>query len=898
MQRKNKFLNGGLFAAATVPLGIALALCLRSLYVIWPELTTEQATAMAAGLGLVTLPGAAAGWLAFRAYGRNEPLKIATVALLTGFLMLCFYLFFYAVQPKVFIRNWLFDHDTYLLTIVSALIPFFYYLLFYLASLTAITSTRGLVISIISTIAIPLIAYLSFYLIRFLPNSGSLANLWQVGFAALTSAFSFFILRLMVYILARNSEALQRPRTVWTLQLIFIGIFPFIGLALNTVGPIARESQGVLGNFSGREFWVLAAVNALVYLLPNFPYYPLQFMFVALRAAGLIFVLYFCTVFLLFLPLAVILIAAIGLGFLLLVPYFAAAVQILRLRNDFTALAAAGRKSLAWTALAVGAALLPAIVLGSISFDRIQLTAAIRFLEQPPLELNHTSRISSTTVLRIANMAPISSIRGRGRRNDPLNIPIYNALYRQIVFDGADLSENLRGKMLQVFGGRPAHIPSPRVTASAATLGDVQISEKIAGKLTESTLNVSVTNTGSRGDAEFNATIDLPMGAFVTGHWLTIDGAEVPAQITNRNTAIWVFNRVTEARRDPSLIYYEGKDVLRWRIFPVPQGGSRKARLQITHAHDTEIQIAGKKFTLKALTAAPTVTSTSGRTHLIAPASEDEWIIRKPYLHFVADCSGTITKDYRSDAAAVARQLSVSLSGAQISFTNTSIRTVALAGTAVCPKTSEGFYADAAVKAVLYSQFNQPRESYPLVVVLSADPLALRLTDLGYITAFYGDADGIAHFDGKTIQNLDLASGGLTIGLPRMNLPQRLYGKRYFAAKQKLVFPEAINQGERLPLADGFEKFYDFHLGRSDHRAVAVLAAVEANVLNPTAGSIVLETEAQRRKLAELHKKMLDARNQLDTGEQPRMSEPWSFVAIALVFGVYALWRRRRAMTV
>ncbi len=896
MQRKNKFLNGGLIATATVPLGIALVLCLRSLYIIWPELTTEQSTAMAAGLGMVTLPGVAAAWLALRAYRRGERLKFVSIALLTGLLLFCFYVFFYVIEPRIFMRDWLFDHDNYLLTIVSALVPLFYFLLFYLASLTAIESQRALIVSIVSTVAIPLVAYVGFHVIRFLPNFGAFGNLWQIGFAALTAAFSFFILRLMLYILARNADALQRPGAVWTLQLIFVGIFPFIGLALNTAGPIARESQGVLGNFSGREFWLLAAVNAVAYLLPNFRYFPLQFALVALRAAGFIFVLYFCTVFLLFLPLAVVLIAAIGLGLLLLIPYFAAAVQILRLRNDFTALAAAGHKPLAWTALAAGAALLPAVVLGSISFDRMQLTAAIRFLEQPPLELNRTSAMSAATVLRLADMAPVSNNRGRSWRHDRQNIPIYDALYRQIVFDGADLSENLRGKIRQIFGGMAPYVPPLRVATGGASLGDVEISAKIASKVTQSTLSVTVVNTANRGDTEFNAGIELPMGAFITGHWLTIDGVEVPAQITNRNTAIWVFNRVTEARRDPSLIYYEGKDALRWRIFPVPQGGVRQARLQITHAHDTDIRIAGKKFSLKALTAAPTVISTSGKTHLIAPAARDEWIIRKPYLHFVADCSGAITKDYRGDAETAARKLGLPLAEAQISFANTSIRTAALGGTAICPKTGEGFYADAAVKAVLFSQFNRPSENYPLVVILSADPTALRPCDFGYITAFYSDADGIAFFDGKVLQNLNFATGALKTGSPRMNLPQRLYAKRFFAAAQTLVFPGETNPGETLALADGFEKFYDFYLGRTEHRAVAVLAAVESNVLNPAAGSIVLETEAQRRKLAELHKKMLNARNQLDSGEQPRMSEPWSFVVIALVFGCYTLWRRRRTM--
>jgi hypothetical protein len=891
--QQHRLLNFGLIAVTTIPLGIALLICGHSIYIIWPDLTPPQRSGMVFGLVLVSLPGIMATILSWLSLRKKTPLPKSRLVALLVTLILCLYIFLRFVEPHVFFREWMFDHDNYLIVIISGLIPLFYYLLFYLAAVLAITTPRALVISIVSTVLIPVVAYLGFNLIRFMPNFFVDGHVWQLTPVTLTAAFSFFILRLLIYMIARNSFAWTKPGTLRIIQFLFIGVFPFIGLTLNAWGPVARESQMALGTFNAAPFWILAAVNALIYLLPEFPYYPLRFALLALRTAGFIFVLYFCTVFILFLPLALMLIVAIGLGLLLLIPYFTAAVQLLRLRRDYVALAESGRKSFAIIALISGAILLPAATLAHIYNDRVHLTSAIRFIEQPPLTLNHESGVDAETVLRLAAMAPPSTNRGLSWRHNPQNTPIYDALYRSIVFDGAELSETLRKRIKLVFGGVNEFMPTATNVQPQTELGEVAISTKTDGQLTQSTLRVVIENKGNR-ESEFSQRIDLPAGAFLSGHWLTIDGVEVPAQITNKNTAIWVFNRVVEARRDPSLIYYEGRDALRWRVFPVPAAGTRQARLQISHAHDTDMRIAGKKFHLKAISQTPVLKSATGKVHLIGAAAAEDTVVRKPYLHFIADCGKNAQKDYTRDVQIAAQELGLNLKQAQVSFTNTAIRTLALPAAVTCPAVREGFFADRAVRAILHAQFNSASENYPVLVVLSNERLAVNGTDLSYIAAFYGDADGFAYFDGKKLQSFNFLENRITLGAPRLNQPVRLYGGRYFAAAQQLVFPAEISApATATPILDGFEQYYDFYLGQTDYRGKAVLTAVETGVLNPAAGSIVLETEAQRRKLAELHKKMLNARNQLDTGEQPRMSEPWGFIFVALAFLVFVIFYRR-----
>lgn len=900
MQRKDKYLNYGLLVAALLPQGVSLWLCIGSLYTVWSELTNHQATAMSLGLSLITIPCLLAATAAAVSLRREVPVGAKKITALILSLIAAFYCFFNFIEPHIFLRDWLFDHDTYLTIIISGLIPLFYYLLFYLAVDLEITSQRSLIVSIVAAVLLPVAAYLGVHILRFLPNLSASRHLWQIGAVTLTSAFSFFILRLLVYMLARKGDALKNPGTIWTLQLFFVALLPLLGLALNSWGPVARESQSVLGNFTARGFWLLALSNGILCLLPTPRYFPAAVVLLALRTAGYTFVLYFCVVFILFLPLALILIAAIGLGLLLLIPYCAAAVQFLKIRQNFSQLHAAGHKNCAIAAIVAGAVLLPAIVAGNIYRDRLLLHSAIRYLEQPPLELNQKSGIDAARILELASMEMPRQNQGRSFRHDARNIPLYDALYRQIVFEGADLSENLRKRIRYVFGGIDEFQRPRQSLLPQAHLENIRISAKEEGGLTQSTLRITIGNDYRHTDAEFIAGIELANGSFITGHWLTIDGVEVPAQITNRNTAIWVYNRVTEMRRDPSLIYYEARDRLRWHVYPVPPAGQREARLVITHPQDTTVRIAGKNLELKAVGGAGPLAAEKGSAHLIAPTAPGKAETRKPYLHFIADCGIHAKADYRADATRAAEYLGLTLDAAQISFVNTSIITAELvAGSAVCPGKHGGFFTDMAIKAVLHSQFRNPSSRYPVVVVLSPERLVSDTGDLSHIAAFYGDADGFVHFDGKTFQTHHLADGRTVPGKPRLNRPVVFYGGRYFAADQRVVFPEGLPAAmPTSPLLDGVSRFYEFYLGRNDYRGLAVLSAIETGVLNPAAGSIVLETEAQRRRLAELHRKLLTARNQLDAGNEPRMSEPLLFFLAAGIFFIilgYMKWRRERA---
>lgn len=878
-------LNLTLIAAGLLPTAILLALCARMLYFIWPDLNRNQQYGALEGLFVVALPGAATVTVGLWGLYRNSsPGKLLRLALL-GLAIVCFYSMFHVPQHPPSGRSWQFNTDDYMTTLIAGQLPLFYVLVFLLASAFSIQSKRGLIWGAIGTIAAPVILYVGFQSIRFLPHDGSFAHLLQIVFLCCNAVFSFLLLRLLIYAGRHHAARLENPAALFTMQLIFTGILPFIGLLLNYWGPVSRESQMVLGNFTAREFWLLSLGNAIVYMLPRFADFRVNLVLLALRATGFVFVLYFCIVFLLFLPLALALIIAFGLGLLLLIPYLALLMQIVSLRRDFKYFATGQKTRTAVIAVIAGALLLPAAVMAHVYADRSALRDVIAYVQHPPLSLNTEAPAAVERILRLA--APAGREQ-RGIRHNEHFIPIYDLVYKSIVFDGAELNETLRQKILQIFTGNQAAPIQPRRTVpQTAYLDSVETQSTTRNGLTYSTLKLRIANRVNTGQAEFDTQIQIPDGVFISGHWLTIDGVEVPAQITTRNTAIWVYNRVTERLRDPSLIYYEDLHTLRWKVFPVPARSQREARLEILHPYDATINIAGKKVELKAANkAAPHFSSSDGSMHLFAPALAGELTTRRPYIHFIVDCGRDALGDPTSVGKRVAEKLGLNYAAAKVSYVHSAIRSQVMPqdGRLQCNERQGGFFAELALRSVLHSARASGHE-FPVAVVLSS-ARSMSIPSLAYAEVFYADADGFVLASDKEIHAYDFSGQRLPNDKPHFPLPVR--GSAFLPGRTALADASGQTGGERFPALDGVGHFYAYWSGEHRARSRAVLHAIDTGVMNPATGSIVLETEGQRRKLAELHKKMLSAHNEFEAGEARRMSEPvWYLIPAFMLL----LWR-------
>lgn len=891
MEKNTRLLNLSLMLAGFVPAAICLVIASQMLWVIWPDLTIQQIDSLLAGL-VLTLGGAfSISLIAFFLWRRNQTAGTwLLIALPLGQLGALFVYVRY-LQVALPVREWLFDHDLYMTLLLSGIIPVFYATLLYLAAVLRIRDRKGLVKTVIAAVVIPVIVYVGFNVLRFsrlFEGSGQVMN---VVLVSLSVVFTVVMLRLMLYVGQRNSGRLNTAHGRFILRLVFVGVLPLVGLLLNSLGPVARESRNVLGDFTGYTFWALAIGNGILYLLPDFTPKYLRIFLSALRAAGFFFVLYFCAVFLLYLPLALLLVAAIGLGLLLLIPYFAGAVQLLRIRDDWRILADSAGKKIATLTLTGGFLLLPAIVLMHMASDRSLLTQAIAFVTHPPLGENSTNIVASNKIERFTQLNRLTL---RGWRNQDNQIPIYDSLYRKIVFDGFDLSESLRQRLRAVFLGESETTQNARRSPFApARIEITGESSHPSSDFTATELKLRIRNDDTKREAELDTLLSLPEGAYLTGHWLTIDGQEVEAQITTKSSALWTYNRVTEQRRDPSLIWYAADNLLRWKVYPVPAAGYREARIRLTHFFGGNMKLGDKSITLTARHQVPqAVASTNGKMQIVA-ADTSQKTIRKPYLHFIADCSRNALSDYPAMAQRAARQLGIGTDTARFSLVNTSMRTGTLTRLEdlQCPGAHDGFFLDMALRALIMQSHAKTEPAFPVFVILSARPPQAEWTELSYFLPWYTDIPVLVHADAKGTALYNFQGKRVAEQEIPVAAPVRLIGGHYYSARTTRAHGSAP---KRSMFIDGGEQHFNWLLGQNDARVLAVRTAIQANVLNPATGSIVLETEAQRRKLAEMHKRTLNARNELDTGDRPRMSEPRLWLMLAVLMPLLAWFERRR----
>jgi len=131
----------------------------------------------------------------------------------------------------------------------------------------------------------------------------------------------------------------------------------------------------------------------------------------------------------------------------------------------------------------------------------------------------------------------------------------------------------------------PPDIVLPRFIAPEATqtlqLKQVQLRTTLAGTQADTQLELIVRNPNPR---VLEATLEFPLadGQGVAGFALDINGELVSAVPVPKDKGRQVFDDVTRQRVDPALLERTAGNSFKLRIYPLPAGGERRVRLQLT----------------------------------------------------------------------------------------------------------------------------------------------------------------------------------------------------------------------------------------------------------------------------------------------------------------------------
>lgn len=834
--------------------------------------------------------------------------------------------------------------EAYLLPVGLIMPALMHALLLLVDRFTPAGEKSRLVLTTVGVIALPAFWYLLFrFGIPLLHGKMSwalLEHIRMVIFVILTVAFMFVLLRLTYILMLKLQQS--KLRNAWLLKTPFTLLLPLLCLLFyngvittGTTGEFLAEFNP-LGDWSHPVYYVLVILNGLLLTLPPARLKTVRLGGFALKALLYPFVVYFFVVFLPFFPFAVSAVVLLGLGFLLLAPLILFIFHTRSLYDDWRVLGKSSDPKVPALVFLTAFAAFPAGVTISYSMDRATLNSMLTHVYAPDYLSESTLRLDMDSARRVLDN--ISSVKEGENFLSGKRKPYLTTYYQWLVLDNLTVSDRRLNELERVFFGASAAAtesePTPAGGTDAPELTKVETSTALSddGRYYKSQVDLTMTYEG-RGNGEYVTRFHLPVGAWITDYYLVIGGEKVPGILSEKKSALWLYQQIRNTRRDPGIIYYTSPEELILRVFPFSKGESRQTGFEILHRGPLVFDIDGVRI---ALQAEPRRSSADDKSNFVVVSPGEKAALakqtRKPYLHFILDRSslaGGQFDDYSdlvNNLIAKGEVHGVDVEGARVTATGYAAKTFPLGQDwetkARRFEGEGGFFLERAVKKALYRHYRQQPDSYPVFVVVS------------------DHIDEAVFTEGLQDFGMTMPEGDMFLVL---DTKQGLRARRFATPMQDIAPSKAIAPGTRQVLAwpddsrpvaylpddgraslvtrdpeqDGFDltleegswengaKLYGLWLSSrlnpreagQKHYSV-ITNSFRTHLLTPLTAFVSPENDAQRQTLRKKQQQMLSSRRPLDIGDENVMDEPplWVlllFLAILLLSGRHRAVARR-----
>jgi hypothetical protein len=784
-------------------------------------------------------------------------------------------------------------------------------------------------------VGIPLAIFLFVQVVEpFRGSSDFEEHAWLVVMVALVIGFLFFLFRGVVAIVQRVGPVNAALNFIVRLLIAFV--FPVLGLAFNNghIGARWNDVEGVFGDLAHPAFYIIAVLNAVVVLWPSSANPTVRFVQFLLRAVGFSYVLYFFVLFLPLLPLSVVAILAIGIGFLLLAPVLLFIVQTVLLYQDLRFLAAHHAR-VKLIAFFLGCVLaIPAGITIRYLHHRTVLHAALHHVFQSGA-LQPVKPLDADALVSV--LGQVNSNRSRGRGMNRSGTPFLTPWYNRIVLDNLALSEEKTDVLSAVFLNEPLEEPlsnwrtmpsSAHTTIDSAT---VRSTYKEDDRAWHSWVDLHIRNSGG-GQEEFVTDIALPDGAWIGGHYLGMAGDTVPGILAEKKAAMWVYNNIVSYRRDPSIMRYTGPGQVQLRVFPVEANDMRHTGFEVVHAEGMHMVLGSDTLQLgdHSRDHADVIPAISGGTAYI-PASVKATlplVRRTPHIHFIVDG----TEQQRPARGDIARTITRYIAQEKLDTARMTLHIADAYGISLPFGTAAldafvhhvghgGFFSDRSIRTIIARSCAQPEPESPVIVIVPSGPsydntsYGIWLDDLDDVAACIPEGDSfyvlnenlspsLHPFNNPTIQ---LNREPITITVPEVRAWPDTGNAKFYLRDDRvasiIVDMEHLDNLEAPPAgkwqaALELEARWRTHLLRynagGSEWTQLVRGAFAAQVLTPVTAWMCLEDEAQRNALLKKQEEVLSGNPSLDASDQEltSMSEPGLVWFLPLL--LWILWMKRR----
>lgn len=947
-----------LIVANVLPQLLVFLLFYEAYGVINPLLKEEGKQAwlyFAIGYGAINV-----GWLGYSIYlmSLGQLLHKATAWLLLVVNIACISVYFSFIDVLLpsNIPNWMFTSSDLEIYPYSFLIPgCLYGLILLVIDWTPDDDDASPYFNVLPIILIPLSVLLGSYILSNLIDydygNVTFKYIPIFLFISFTCLFVFFVIR-FIYMLAKKRKG--NSKIGIAVAILFTLVFPVAGLVLNKKMEFSGDG-GMFGDFSHPLYFVFAIANGLLLSIPAPENVSLRWLVFIGKSLLFAYICYFFAVFAPYLPLSILAIILVGLGFLMLAPVIVFIYQLASLKKDYDFLRYHASGFTIGLVFLVSFAVLPTAITLNYKADRAELDKALNFIYDRSYDDNNSYEFSEDRITRL-----LQHIRNSKSRTGT-HTPFLDSYYNWLVLDNLMLSDKKIDDISNILTGIPeikkqgfsfrrwriqprnnAKVDSLYVETEYQEDGYWKSMLHMKVSRVEETPDTNSNNRFFRPEpAEFRCFIETPDDCHISDYYLEIEGRREYGILAEKKSAKWIYNNiVTIERRDPGILYSTTPNRYILKVFPV-DSAQRVTGIEFLHKEPIHIALdtldillgdANKLMYPSPLNSSPIeipeqakepIEVLGGKALYLPSGNEGMSVIRRtPRYHIIVDRSNSY--GVISDAGAVdlvqkvMDKLNLGKENSTVWAANYNYEQVPLSdmanGFKAMPKKG-GFFPEYLMRKIIHDNYLSHSTECPVFILVSHhEKSAIFMKSLDELGFAYPDMDHFFTADaaGEVFKHIISMGAMDTIVTDQDLVPDSLYS--YLWKDKQWLFP--IKDGPKL-ISDGVPD--DEIFGKADEweKALFIKAMVRNYILNPNEESawqeiifrsmqtgvlspfttyISLENEAQKNALLHKQKQVLSGDKNFDIEEVENMSEPslWWYIGALLL--LLLLSRRGRKL--
>ena len=673
---------------------------------------------------------------------------------------------------------------------------------------------------------------------------------------------------------------------------------------------------GILGDFSGAWFYILAAVNGIAMLVPRKNKW-VTLVTLFFKSAGFLYVFYFVVTMIRYAPLGVAFYAYL-LPLLVLTPIALFAAELFQIIDDFRFLKQHFPALRISIVFACGMLALCVGFMGNGYVQKVNFDNALVYLEQsaqelPPVNVSMLKaslrymRHEGTFISREIGLNATQSFEGP---------PILSEIYHRIFFSGKTIEDDAYEQINRIFlpeNTSPWYRP-PGVQLQAAEgnvkLRDVKTETRFdeAAGVYKTWVHMTLKNTSFSDLQEYALQFTLPDGVFVSDHYLDVLGKRKYGLIAEKNTAKSVYNSIVSRNRDPGIIFYESGNTVELRVFPFGAGETRETGFELMYRQSDSftlgehtITLAGEELTTPIVTGGICFMPASYKANL------EPVLARTPKYYFVLDVRkpSRDAEYYQSLQKRLAQIREYAqghgIAGADVFLASYNVRKIDLAHLDSA-KYSDGGFNLALAMDMVYEDAKQHPEFCPTIIVASDDLYTAAVADNRRFTRDFPEAEYYYLLNsGGDLTPHSLANNQIDETADAFVQTKRLSCNGFYFrddGQNEVSYNNATGFSDITFGGDAYTNALLLHekieKASTEKQVIeTVKDGITKRLLTKNNSFIVLETKAQEDELNRRNKEFLEGKT-FGASAAP-MSEPGLIITLMLtMLCLVLLWVKRR----